>query len=188
MSIRRALSLIIIATAAAGALLALPGCAEKTDEQVIRDALTKELDGYKNHDADTVSMFADDMNLDELEVFGVNADEFARTYLEGFDHTIDEILVDEDTAQASVTISCKSYSSYLAALTSEKETLAARSANTKESVAARAEAAGDAMVEILRQIDVATCSPLIIRYDKIDNTWKPAESALHDVNMAMLTN
>ncbi len=44
------------------------------------------------------------------------------------------------------------------------------------------------MVEILRQIDVATCSPLIIRYDKIDNTWKPAESALHDVNMAMLTN
>lgn len=178
MSIRRALSLIIIATVAAGALLALPGCAEKTDEQVIRDALTKELDGYKNHDADTVSMFADDMNLDELEVFGVNADEFARTYLEGFDYTIDEILVDEDTAQASVTISCKSYSSYLAA----------RSANTKESVAARAEAAGDAMVEILRQIDVATCSPLIIRYDKIDNTWKPAESALHDVNMAMLTN
>ena len=31
-------------------------------------------------------MFADDMNLDELEVFGINADEFARTYLEGFDY------------------------------------------------------------------------------------------------------
>ena len=53
-----------------GALIGAAGCSEdKSDEQVIADALARSLDGYKNHDAEALSWFAEDMDLDELSVF-----------------------------------------------------------------------------------------------------------------------
>lgn len=189
MRLHRIIVPFAIMTILVGALIGAAGCSEdKSDEQVIADALARSLDGYKNHDAEALSWFAEDMDLDELSVFEVDAKEFARTYLEGFDYVIDDVVVEGDTARATVTITCKSYSSYLQTLAQEKEGLSQKGVDKPGSAAERAAMAGDAMLEALRQTETASCSPLVIQYDKIDNTWEPAESSLHDINMTMLSN
>ena len=188
MRLHRIIVALTCACAMALALTCFVGCAEKSDEQVIRDALTSELDGYKNHDAKAVAWFAEDMDLEELAAFDVNAEDLARTYLDGFDYRIDDVVIEEDVAYATVTITCKSYSSYLSILAEEKSSLLERSATSKESASARAKAAGEVIISALERTELATCPALVIRYDRVDNTWKPAETALHDINMTMLSN
>ncbi|MFR1167807.1 MAG: hypothetical protein ACLSDQ_09590 [Adlercreutzia equolifaciens] len=49
-------------------------------------------------------------------VYGIDGVEFMKSYLSGFDYTIDSINVDGDSATAQITLTCKSYTGYLQAL------------------------------------------------------------------------
>ena len=44
------------------------------------------------------------------------------------------------------------------------------------------------MLEALRQTETGVLPPSSYNTIKIDNTWEPAESSLHDINMTMLSN
>lgn len=54
--------------------------------------------------------------MSQLSVYGIDGVEFMKSYLSGFDYTIDSINVDGDSATAQITLTCKSYTGYLQAL------------------------------------------------------------------------
>lgn len=102
--------LALVAALAATMLAGLTACGGESAEDVIRKGVTEELEGIKNLDQAALDEImagagAADAGLDE---YGIDMEEFCRTWLEGFDYSVDNVTVDGDNATATVTITCKS--------------------------------------------------------------------------------
>ena len=98
-------------------MVGLAGCSSGTsDEDAIRASLSSELDSIKNIDDAFVNEFSESIDMSQLSVYGIDGVEFMKSYLSGFDYTIDSINVDGDSATAQITLTCKSYTGYLQAL------------------------------------------------------------------------
>ena len=95
-------------------MVGLAGCSSGTsDEDAIRASLSSELDSIKNIDDAFVNEFSESIDMSQLSVYGIDGVEFMKSYLSGFDYTIDSINVDGDSATAQITLTCKSYTGYL---------------------------------------------------------------------------
>lgn len=90
-------------------VVVLSGCGGPSVEELITEDLTTQFDEVKNGGDDFLSGL-EEASGDEFEQLGIDPKEYAKTYLEGFDYKIGDIVVDEDkgTATAEVTVSCKS--------------------------------------------------------------------------------
>ena len=98
-------------------MVGLAGCSGGTsDEDAIRASLASELDSIKNIDDAFVNEFSESIDMSQLSVYGIDGVEFMKSYLSGFDYAIDSINVDGDSATAQITLTCKSYTGYLQAL------------------------------------------------------------------------
>lgn len=102
--------LALVAALAATMLAGLTACGGESAEDVIRKGVTEELESIKNLDQAALDEImagagAADAGLDE---YGIDMEEFCRTWLEGFDYSVDNVTVDGDNATATVTITCKS--------------------------------------------------------------------------------
>lgn len=191
MKIKRLIAVGALALAMAFSACLVAGCSGQSDEEVIRTAITEELDGIKNLDEETVSMLSEGMDVSQLAEFGIDGTEFMTTYLEGFDYSIDGITVDGDTAEAVVTLTCKSYSGFEQALTDAATDL--MSNMSFEDMANMSEEElntliGQTTMETLKNVEVAPCEPITIEYTKANNTWTPSDSASNDVAVAMMSN
>ena len=191
MKIKRLIAVGALALAMAFSACLVAGCSGQSDEEVIRTAITEELDGIKNLDEETVSMLSEGMDVSQLAEFGIDGTEFMTTYLEGFDYYIDGITVDGDTAEAVVTLTCKSYSGFEQALTDAATDL--MSNMSFEDMANMSEEElntliGQTTMETLKNVEVAPCEPIAIEYTKANNTWTPSDSASNDVAVAMMSN
>lgn len=191
MKIKRLIAVGALAVAMAFSACLVAGCSGQSDEEVIRTAITEELDGIKNLDEETVSMLSEGMDVSQLAEFGIDGTEFMTTYLEGFDYSIDGITVDGDTAEAVVTLTCKSYSGFEQALTDAATDL--MSNMSFEDMANMSEEElntliGQTTMETLKNVEVAPCEPITIEYTKANNTWTPSDSASNDVAVAMMSN
>lgn len=183
----------LIATIALTGLLAfsfvtLAGCGGKSDEDVIREAITDELDAYKNLDESVVDELIADMDVDQLAMFGIDGVEFMRSYLNGFDYTVESVTVDGDTAQAVITLTCKSFSGYEQALESASESFGSGAAVEDMTVEEMYTMVGQLIMEALDSVEVAQTKPITIEYVKADNVWEPSATASNDVATAMMTN
>ena len=173
-------------------MVALPGCGGgQSDEDVIRASLSQELDSIKNIDDSFVNEFSESINMSQLSVYGIDGVEFMKAYLDGFDYTIDSIEVNGDTAQAQITLTCKSYTAYAQALqdavneiTSDPEKIASVNGSDSEIN----DMVGGIVIDSLNGVDLATTEPIIINYTKVDNTWEPASSTSGDIAAALMTN
>lgn len=173
-------------------MVALPGCGGgQSDEDVIRASLSQELDSIKNIDDSFVNEFSESINMSQLSVYGIDGVEFMKAYLDGFDYTIDSIEVNGDTAQAQITLTCKSYTAYAQALqdavneiTSDPEKIASVNGSDSEIN----DMVGGIVIDSLNGVDLATTEPIIINYTKVDNTWEPASSTSGDIAAAPMTN
>lgn len=191
MKIKRLIAVGALALAMAFSACLVAGCSGQSDEEVIRTAITEELDSIKNLDEETVSMLSEGMDVSQLAEFGIDGTEFMTTYLEGFDYSIDGITVDGDTAEAVVTLTCKSYSGFEQALTDAATDL--MSNMSFEDMANMSEEElntliGQTTMETLKNVEVAPCEPITIEYTKANNTWTPSDSASNDVAVAMMSN
>lgn len=191
MKIKRLIAVGALAVAMAFSACLVAGCSGQSDEEVIRTAITEELDGIKNLDEETASMLSEGMDVSQLAEFGIDGTEFMTTYLEGFDYSIDGITVDGDTAEAVVTLTCKSYSGFEQALTDAATDL--MSNMSFEDMANMSEEElntliGQTTMETLKNVEVAPCEPITIEYTKANNTWTPSDSASNDVTVAMMSN
>lgn len=98
-----------LVTVVVACVIALSGCGGPTVEQLIAEDLTTQLDEIKNNN----EAFLDGLDKvagKEFKKVDIDTGDYAKSYLEGFDYKIGDIVVDEDkgTATAEVTITCKS--------------------------------------------------------------------------------
>lgn len=104
-------ALFALALAVAALLLTgLTACGGETPEDIIRKGVTEELESIKSLDQaalDEIVAGAASSGTD-FEEYGISMDEFARTWLSGFDYTVDNVTVEGQEANATVTVTCKS--------------------------------------------------------------------------------
>lgn len=98
----------LVAAVALGCAALLGACSGVDPEELIRADLTANLDLIKNADEETMDNLMQEIDASELEAYGIDGTEFATTLLKGFDYSIDSVTVDDDTATADLTITCKS--------------------------------------------------------------------------------
>ena len=171
-------------------MVGLAGCSSGTsDEDAIRASLSSELDSIKNIDDAFVNEFSESIDMSQLSVYGIDGVEFMKSYLSGFDYTIDSINVDGDSATAQITLTCKSYTGYLQALqtavdevTADPDALAALSNDEIN------QKIGEIVIGSLDGVELAASQPITITYTKVDGTWEPAASTSGDIAAALMTN
>lgn len=183
----------IIAAFAASAVLAFSmvafvGCGGESDEDVIRGALTEELESIKTLDEAFLEEMTFGMDASSFAAYGIDINEFMSTYLSGFDYSIDSITFEGETAKAVVTLTCKSFSAYEAAL----------EANTYEAIETNDIASmneeqinlmvGTIMMDSLGDVQPAATDPITIEYEKLDNVWTPTAASEQAITTALLTN
>lgn len=106
----KAALLALAAALAATMLMGLTACGGESAEDVIRKGVTEELESIKNLDQAALDeiMAGTGTASAGLEEYGVDMEEFCRTWLDGFDYSVDDVTVDGDKATVKVTITCKS--------------------------------------------------------------------------------
>ena len=168
-------------------MVGLAGCSSGTsDEDAIRASLSSELDSIKNIDDAFVNEFSESIDMSQLSVYGIDGVEFMKSYLSGFDYTIDSINVDGDSATAQITLTCKSYTGYLQALqTAVDEVTDALAALSNDEINQKI---GEIVIGSLDGVELAATQPITITYTKVDGTWEPASSTSGDIAAALMTN
>ena len=171
-------------------LAPLSGCSSQQDDsEVIRQSLSSELDSIKNLDDSFMNEFAESINMSQLSMYGIDGVAFMKSYLDGFDYTIDNIQVDGDTATAQITLTCKSYTGYQQALT---EAVTKITENPEELAGLSNEDINKKIGEIvtgsLDGIELKATEPITITYTKVNDTWEPASSTSGDISAALMTN
>ena len=100
-------ALLALAVALAATMLTgLVACGGESAEDVIRKGVTEELESIKNLDQaalDEIMAGAGAANAG-LEEYGIDMEEFCRTWLDGFDYSVDNVTVDGENATATATI------------------------------------------------------------------------------------
>ena len=91
----------------AACLLVLSGCGGPSVEELIREDLTTQFDEVKSGEEDFIEGLEESAG-DSFDQLGIDASAFAQAYLDGFDYSIDEIVVEDTTATATVTLKVKS--------------------------------------------------------------------------------
>lgn len=191
MALRKMVGLALAAVLAIGCLAAAPGCAAPTPEDAIRASLAQRLDGIKGLDEGFLGELQGDLDVDRFSEYGIDGMEFMKGYFEGFDYTIDSITVDGDTATATVTLQCKSFSQYRDKLTAaakelvgDREKLASMSNDEVNA------AYGALITQTLEDVENAPTSSFTITYqlNPDNDTWEPVNAVEHEISSAILTN
>lgn len=100
----------LVAAIALGCVALLGACSGVDPEELIRADLTVNLDLIKNADEETMDNLMQEIDVSELEEYGIDGTRFATSLLDGFDYSIDSVTVEDDVATAGLTITCKSAS------------------------------------------------------------------------------
>lgn len=190
--VARSLAAAAMALALMGAcLLGATGCVAPTPEDAIRSSLSQKLDGIKGLDDGFLSELQDDLDVDRFSEYGIDGTEFMRSYFDGFDYSIDDIVVDGDTATATVTLQCRSFSQYRDRLTEAAENLV----GDREKLASMSNdevnaAYGALITETLEGVENAPTAAFTITYklDEDTSTWEPTNAVEYEISSAILTN
>lgn len=184
------LASFILVLALAFSLVAFSGCSKPQDDsQVIEQSLTSELNSIKDLDDSFVNEFSESINMSQLSMYGIDGVEFMKAYLDGFDYTIDSINVNGDTAEAQITLTCKSYTGYQQAL---EEAVTKITENPDELAGMSNEDINKKIGEIvtgsLDGVELKPTEPITITYTKVNDVWEPASSTSGDISAALMTN
>ena len=182
---------VVAATTAAlltFSLTAVTGCGASSDEDLIRDAITSELESIKTLDEAFLAEMVDGLSADEFTTYGIDPTEFMSSYLAGFDYSIGDISVDGDTATATVTLTCKSFSAYEESLTAKSSDAVQNNDLASMSEDEINKLIGKIMVEALNEVEPATTEPITLEYTKEGNVWTPTAASEEALTNAMLSN
>lgn len=151
----------------------LTGCGE-APEEVIRKGVTEELESIKNLDQsalDEIMAGAGAANAG-LDQYGIDMEEFCRTWLSGFDYSVDDVKVDGDNATATVTITCKSlmeginvFSDKVTELSNDPEAMSMTSEEVNQKL-------GSLLMESIGEAPAET-NTVDLPYVLNGNTWEP---------------
>lgn len=190
MSIKKTLAAISASALLVFTLGVMAGCnSGPSDEEVIRQSLTEELDQIKNMDDEFINAMATDMDVDELATYGIDGVEFMKTYLDGFDYKIGDITVDGNKATAQVTLTCKSFTAYNQAVQQAATELATDTERLQAMTTDQLnQLLGQTVMDALAGVEVAETDQIDITFTKNGNTWTPDAASEQKITTAMLTN
>ena len=165
----------------------LAGCGP-SNEEVIRQAVTEELESVKALDPTLLDQMTSNAGLEQLEAYGIDSREFVSSYLAGFDYRVDDVTVDGETAQATIVLTCKSFSAFAAGFTEAVTAL-----STDESIPNMSEEEvnqliGQAVMDTLASIQPTETAPLTLGYELKDSVWTPTAEAEQAITNAMFGN
>lgn len=166
-------------------LISLFGCGDPTVEQLINEDLINQLDEIKNND----ESFLDGLDKaagKEFKRVGINTEEYAKSYLEGFDYKIGDIVVDEDkgTATAEVTVSCKSMAQIQGDFaTKYQEKVAALDGSPSEDELYKL--AGQVMLDVTKAAKPKDTKVIFKYYINDDNEWSGDDSNISEMMSAL---
>lgn len=168
----------LVAVVAAGvfacSLLALSGCGQDSEE-LIREGLTEELESLKALDEATLDELmseADTSAVSVFESYGVDAREFVKAYLDGFDYAIEGVEVDGDQASARLTFTCKSFTDLESVLEDSAMSFAtdpSTASLTEDELNAKI---GELLMTAVAQTPVRETDPFVVYYANTDDVWE----------------
>lgn len=161
----------------------------KTDEDEINELLSSELDSIKNLEDSFTTDLRESIDMSQLSIYGIDGVEFMKSYLDGFDYNIDSITVDGETAEAQITLMCKSYTDYQTALSNAVKEIT----DNPDMIASWSESdinqhIGEIVVSSLDGVEVKPTDPIVITYTKQNGKWQAASSTSGDIASALITN
>lgn len=173
-------------------LVALPGCSTgETAADVIREGLSSQLDQIVNQEGDDWDDLIADIQEsegEELQAFGITAEDFTKALLGGFEYEITDVDVDEDsdTAVAHVSLTCKSLVDFNEAFSAAAEQVMADEANSGLSEEELYLKIGETVISTLNGLKTKeTTLDLQINRDE-DGVWTEDESVSTEIANAML--
>ena len=159
------------------AVAGITGCEKKPDaEEVITESITAQLESIKTLDEETLKELSADELTEEFAPYGIDGEEYLRTYLDGFDYTVGEVTVDGDTAQADVTLTCKSYQEIEDGI----ENAVVEIMETPEEILELTEEEinlkiGEVIMGAIGEIEPKETEPITLTYEQKDGTWSEAK-------------
>lgn len=165
------------------AALALSGC--ESAESEVRAQVESELNAVKELDDETVNAFLGSLSSNDTEILdsvGLDESELMRAYFDGFDYSIDSVTVDGDTAQVTITFTCKTASDMVAAMQAalgDVDIAAAAQSGDMSSI-------GQAMIDAVRNVGPRQADPVTVEYQKTDGAWTAGDSAEQAIASIMM--
>lgn len=153
--------------------LVLYGCGGKSNEEIIREGAIAEFDAIKNLDDKTIEDALGDFTENaDLREFGIDSIDFCRAWLEGFDYSIDDIVVEDSKATVTATIHCKSIESALNAWQEQLDELVDNESVYDLSTDALNKKIGSLLMECVDSAPMVTTT-VELPYELKDKVWKP---------------
>lgn len=158
------------------AIIALNGCGP-SDEERITVALTTELETIKSHDDQFVRSLISEDTQQALQNVNINAETFCASLLDGFDYQINSIDVDKDTAQASVTITCKNLSDATSTLKGDAEASSENGTGTNLTDDELSQTIAENSLNYLQNAQPKQHDPITITLSLQDKKWEVDQQA-----------
>lgn len=166
----------------------LGGCGGPSVEELIREDLETAFSEVSPDNEELLTAMTDSSD-GGFETLGIDTQEFAKAYLDGFTHEIKEVAVDEGagTADATVVLKMKSLTAIMSEFTGKfQEYLTTIDPQTVESEEALYEEAGAMLMEAVKNAEPEE-SECVFTYEKDDeNTWSATDSAEQQILDAMM--
>ena len=162
----------------------LGGCGGPSVEELIREDLETAFSEVSPDNEELLTAMTDSSD-GGFETLGIDTQEFAKAYLDGFTHEIKEVAVDEEAGTADATVVLKMKS--LTAITDKfQEYLTTIDPQTVESEEALYKEAGAMLMEAVKNAEPEE-SECVFTYEKDDeNTWSATDSAEQQILEAMM--
>lgn len=166
-----AIMLMVIATLA---LATLSACGGKSAEDTIRESVKAELESIKKLDQDALDQIVGGADsVSDLSEYGISAEEFFRTWLEGFDYSVDKVTVNGDKATATITIKVKSLTSAMDSISNNISSIIASNpamlTMTQEQIYKEI---GNLLMKAVKDAPMVSTT-VDLPYELKNNTWQP---------------
>lgn len=166
----------------------LGGCGGPSVEELIREDLETAFSEVSPDNEELLTAMTDSSD-GGFETLGIDTQEFAKAYLDGFTHEIKEVAVDEEagTADATVALKMKSLTAIMSEFTGKfQEYLTTIDPQTVESEEALYKEAGAMLMEAVKNAEPEE-SECVFTYEKDDeNTWSATDGAEQQILEAMM--
>lgn len=180
-----ATAFLAVALLAMGAF-ALAGCG-KNDEQVVREGVSAELDKLKALDEETMQLLTTNSGAESLSSYGIEADEFITSYLDGFDYRIDGVKVDGKTATATVVLTCKSFDEYSTKMQEATAALAEDESILSLSADELNQKIGETVMNVIAETPAAETDPIELSFALENNAWSLTSDAQQAISNALFS-
>lgn len=168
-------------------LVALTACGGPSVEDLIREDLTTQFEEIKAGSDELVEDIEANAGA-EFDQLGVDPAAFTDSYLDGFDYEIGDITVEDGTATANVTVTCKSMGDILTNFQTQfTEELNSIDLTTLESEDDLYKMAGQVMIDVTAAAEAREVECDFTYSQDDEGTWSADASAEDEMMNAMMS-